>query len=398
MKNTLLLLLTLSIGILKSNAQCTDYVNIPDINFKNALLNDHNIDLDNDGEISCTEAANFTSIMNVNNQSISDLTGIEAFTALTFLNCSNNNLTSIDISNNTALTVLNCYSNSLESLDISNNTALISLSCYFNNLTSLDVSNNTVLEKLGCQYNSIESLDVSNNTALTDLTCTFNFAIDNLDLSNNLALEYLSIGLTAITSIDISNNTALEVLRAQSLGLETLDISNNTALFNLKCDNNNLTSLDLSNHLGLTTLDCSNNELTTLNIANGNNSNLNTGSSDFSGNPGLTCIEVDDAVYADTNWSSFKDATATYSENCSSLALEEVFSQIVNIYPNPTKAKVTFSTPDSIKQIEIFTIGGRKTLTSSNTTINISHLPSGLYLAKITTPNGRTVFKKIIKN
>ena len=49
-------------------------------------------------------------------------------------------------------------------------------------------------------------------------------------------------------------------------------------------------------------------------------------------------------------------------------------------------------------EIEIFTIGGRKTLTSTNTTINISHLPSGLYLAKITTPNGRTAFKKIIKN
>ncbi len=46
-------------------------------------------------------------ILNVNSQNISDLTGIEDFTALTSL-VAINQLTSLDVSQNTALTDLSC--------------------------------------------------------------------------------------------------------------------------------------------------------------------------------------------------------------------------------------------------------------------------------------------------
>jgi Leucine-rich repeat (LRR) protein len=55
---------------------------------------------------------------------ISNLTGIEAFTALTYLDCRVNQLTSLDVSQNTALTLLSCEGNQLTSLDVSQNTAL----------------------------------------------------------------------------------------------------------------------------------------------------------------------------------------------------------------------------------------------------------------------------------
>jgi hypothetical protein len=52
---------------------------------------------------------------------------IEAFINIDTLNCSNNQLTSLDISHNTALTNLDCSINQLTSLDISNDTNLLNL-------------------------------------------------------------------------------------------------------------------------------------------------------------------------------------------------------------------------------------------------------------------------------
>ncbi len=57
-----------------------------------------------------------------NNQNIADLTGIEDFNSLTRLECHNNSLTSLDVSQNTALTFFYCYNNSISSLDLSQNT------------------------------------------------------------------------------------------------------------------------------------------------------------------------------------------------------------------------------------------------------------------------------------
>ncbi len=53
-----------------------------------------------------------------------DLTGIEDFTALTYLNCSNNQITSLDVSSNIALIDLYCQGNQITSLDVSGATAL----------------------------------------------------------------------------------------------------------------------------------------------------------------------------------------------------------------------------------------------------------------------------------
>lgn len=87
------------------------------------------------------------------------------------LNCSDNQLTSLDISNCTALTTLSCNGNELTSLDVTKNSALTNLSCTVNQLTSLDVTNCTALTYLDCQYNQLTSLNVSKNIALTSLYC-----------------------------------------------------------------------------------------------------------------------------------------------------------------------------------------------------------------------------------
>ena len=86
---------------------------------------------------------------------VRSLTGIKDFTALTRLYVWDNELTSLDVSNNTALEELYCDQNELTALDVSNNSALTSLSCDNNQLTSLDVSNNSALIYLLCDNNQL---------------------------------------------------------------------------------------------------------------------------------------------------------------------------------------------------------------------------------------------------
>ncbi|MCF6294680.1 MAG: T9SS type A sorting domain-containing protein [Flavobacteriaceae bacterium] len=158
-------------------------VNIPDANFKNYLIANTAINTNGDIEIQVSEATAFTGTIDVNSLSISDLTGIEAFTALTILACQNNSFSTLDVSQNTALTELRCQNNSLSTLDVTQNTALTILWCDSNSLSTLDVSQNTALTILACGNNSLITLDVSQNTALTILW-SHNNSLTSLNVAN----------------------------------------------------------------------------------------------------------------------------------------------------------------------------------------------------------------------
>ncbi|MEG2459451.1 MAG: hypothetical protein RSA89_06560, partial [Raoultibacter sp.] len=99
------------------------------------------------------------------------------------LDCQNNQLTTLDVSNNKALTELLCTDNQLTSLDVSHNTALITLRCSNNQLTTLDVSHNTALGYLECSNNQLTTLDLTHNSELWYLDCSLN-QLTTLDLKN----------------------------------------------------------------------------------------------------------------------------------------------------------------------------------------------------------------------
>ena len=76
-------------------------VTIPDDNFRNVLL-ESGFDQNGDGYIDYDDAALVISL-NVSDDSIADMTGIEAFVNLDTLDCSGNQLTSLDVSKSVAL-------------------------------------------------------------------------------------------------------------------------------------------------------------------------------------------------------------------------------------------------------------------------------------------------------
>lgn len=178
-------------------------IQFKDPNFLKALIAE-NVDADGDGQITVNEAKAVKSL-EISSSDIKEMSEIRYFTALTRLDCADNQLTALDISNNTALTELHCYWNQLTDLDVSNNTALTYLWCSGNPLTTLDVSNNTALTYLYCYNNQLTALDVSNNTALTQLYCYDN-QLTALDVSNNTALENLDCEGNPLQSVTISES------------------------------------------------------------------------------------------------------------------------------------------------------------------------------------------------
>ena len=94
---------------------------IPDDAFEQALIN---LELDDvlDDSVS-TSAIDTVQVLDVYNNGIVSLTGIEDFIALTELFCFNNQLTSLDLSNHFNLFEVHCANNQLTSLSIKNGNA-----------------------------------------------------------------------------------------------------------------------------------------------------------------------------------------------------------------------------------------------------------------------------------
>ncbi|QNK77474.1 T9SS type A sorting domain-containing protein [Winogradskyella sp. PAMC22761] len=248
-------------------APCT--VTIPDTNFKAYLVGNTAINTNGDTEIQCSEANAFTGQIYLYNESISDLTGIEAF-----------------------VNVTNLY-------------------CAFNNLTSLNLSSNIALEELYCHSNAITNLDFSTNTALNKLNC-------------------------------------------------------------------------------------SSNALTSLNVANGNNASF-TGSNDFiaSNNPSLTCIQIDAAFTPPTTWQ--KDATASYSDDCAALSIDDFYLNSISLHPNPTSSILNIEMTQNIKQVSVYSMLGKEVLKTQNKKLDVSRLLNGVFLIKIEDENGKVSTKRFVK-
>ncbi|MEO6174658.1 MAG: T9SS type A sorting domain-containing protein [Flavobacterium circumlabens] len=274
------------------------YTLIPDLNFEKKLIS-LGIDFGApDGKVKTSRIENVTTL-DVSWSSIADLTGIQDFKSLTYLNCYVNSITSLNLSHNTKLEELYAPSTLLTSLNVSNNTSLTTLTCSNGKLTTVDISALTALKKLDIRNNALTALDVSGNTQLVNLYC----------------------GNNQLTALDLSANTSLKELIVDSNKLTVLNVSKNPELTLIDAKNNQLTTFDVSTNSKLVKLGLSNNLLTSLNLKNSNNTNLTLPDTNFKNNLSLKCIQVDDVAYSDANWATIKDVNAKYNLDCTAYTL-----------------------------------------------------------------------------
>jgi len=414
----ILILLNLLFTLSFSYAQI---VNIPDTNFKDALLNHTpTIDTNADGEIQVLEAEAITNSIIVNSKDISDLTGIEAFINITGLDCSFNNLTSLDCLPLSHLTYLECRFNDITNLSFPS--TIIHLFCLGNKLESLDVSNHTSLYELFCGFNpNLININVNGCTSLYQLNFEHLVDLTNIDLSNTPNIRHLEIpqnGLTSLNishlpylmslycgsnqleTIDLSNNPNLGILTVEFNNLIELDISNNLLIWDLWFTSNNISSINLSEHNYIERLRCSGNDLTYLDIRNGNN--INIYSFDAQNNPNLTCIYVDDSEYSADNW-TYIDENSTFVETeieCDALSVIEINEiEYITIYPNPFTDCIVldFNDNKTFNKICIYDSLGKLVKESKRLEIKTKDLSNGIYFVRVEFENGNSLTKKIIK-
>ncbi len=208
-------------------------ISISDTNFEQWLV-DEQIDSDGlvNGGISDCDAKKVTELNIPPLQGIADLTGISAFTNLEVLSIPENDLVTLDLSNNTKLISVNCYFNFLEQIDITNCGQLASLNVSDNFLTALNISG----------INDLQSLDARTNQ---DLSC-----IQVKDLAE---AEAKSSGRRPQWRVDASSSFSLNcptnVVRSSLSKYEKLRIrnekltKNNVFLFPTRIRNGKLTIL-----------------------------------------------------------------------------------------------------------------------------------------------------------
>lgn len=256
---------------------------IPDPVFEQFLI-DENIDSDNtvNGQVLISDVSSVTSL-NLTGYNIQNFEGLQFFADLT------------------DFTLINDQANNINDIDFYGNLQV-------RNISIINVPN-------------LANVSVLENTQLVSLTVvTRGELFNSIDVSNNINLNDLSLADNAITSIDIANNTNIVDLSVALNPITNIDLSNLTQLVNLDTYESSITSLDITSNRVIRNLNCDNGALEFVNLKNGFNQFILT--VDLSGNPSLSCIEVDDFTYANTapNW--LKDIGAIYANNCNPIAID----------------------------------------------------------------------------
>ena len=138
-------------------------------------------------------------------------------------------------------------------------------------------------------------------------------------------------------------------------------------------------------------------------------------------NPNLTCIEVDDTIWSETNWmmtndplvslglSPNIDSTSSFSTNCNNPCtitdINEHTFMTINAYPNPFSSSTTLEFPNYSQEphtLSVYDITGNRirmveNITSNKMVVERDDLSDGIYLFELRsatqTLNGKLVVK-----
>ena len=238
---------------------------------------------------------------------------------VTYLSCSDNQLTALDVSQNTALTMLDCSENQLTTLDVSQNTALRGFDCFNNQIKGAEMTRlvNSLPDRTGilsgsfvvvrepglegniCLKSHVAIAKRKNwNTQKYDSDTEEYDAYEGEEAGPNvitfttakavgekitLYIKYSGAAptLSGLNGTPKDGDWSTHTLTSQNVTitgdvtsfdcyknqLTTLDVSQNTALTKLDCSKNQLTTLDVSQNIALTTLYCHKNQLTALDVS-----------------------------------------------------------------------------------------------------------------------------------
>lgn len=130
---------------------------------------------------------------------------------VTGLDCSDAQLTDLNVSQMPTLTKLWCNNNALTALDTRALADLEMFQCIGNQLTELDITANKKLLELDCSENKLTQIDLSSCEKLT-LFLAYHNAIGQIDLSHNAELIGIDLSENQLSALSVAANPKLETI------------------------------------------------------------------------------------------------------------------------------------------------------------------------------------------
>ncbi len=186
------------------------------------------------------------------------------------LSCRDNDLTHLNVQRQKKLEILDCSNNRLKSIDVSENKNLKRLYADNNELLSLNMGNVNSLEELFCSHNKIGSIDLTHCQNIKRISLHHN-ALNVINIQNARQLLSLDITKNRIQEIDLGNNSFLKWFSCVDNRIETLGLEHNTAIEELYCGDNKIKRLDLQHLSKLKILNCKLNAIDALDLHNNKN-------------------------------------------------------------------------------------------------------------------------------
>jgi hypothetical protein len=304
----------------------------------------------------------------INTTNLASLNGLSNLTTINgTLSLGNTNISNLDgISNlNTVSGIGLSQNNSLTNIQgLSNVAGIMSGAITIfqnNNLTNLSGLQNITQAS---SINITENLTLQNLNGLAGITTLTNNISNTLQIQQNNALTSLD-GLNNLTTF--TNNGGVKIIGNQALtSIDALAQINNLILIDI-LDNSNLSTCAIASVCSLL--------------------NVNNSNAFISGN-GTNC--------------SSKIVVQNICTTLSSSDFE--LESNLKIYPNPFNSQITFDFGNSYENVTVLIhdITGKqlyKNSFSGNQLVvnNLGNLPSGIYVATLTTENGTSITKKIVK-
>lgn len=154
-------------------------------------------------------------------------------------------ITSQDIRLTGDITKLEVHNNGLQTLNLNKAKNLTSLECSYNQIQALDFSHNALIKRIKCENNQLATLTLTGCSSLDYLDCTGN-KLNALDLSTNTSMWSLWCESNQFTSLDVTMCKDLMYFACSGNQLTELNLSKNAELAHIFCSENKISSLDLS--------------------------------------------------------------------------------------------------------------------------------------------------------
>ena len=419
-----------------------EYLDLNHVNFSQIALNLSNknmlsyLNLQNSDiyELDCSNSKLTTLIMN-------------GCSNLHILDCSNNLLTSLDLSGlnitgeayylgsgaNTLAHYkggVNCSHNNLTSLNIANLTTNF-LNCSYNNLTSLNAGTLTLVKMpnipvsaipepslyFDCSHNQLNSLAVNGSFVIQYFDCSYN----NLTMLNvpDMVTQFFSCNNNNLTSLTISDTSEINILNMSYNSMTSFvspalpEVTDPNGIMNpfntnhsLNCSHNQLTFLNLNN-TQIPSVNASDNNIHTLFVKNGILNDM----MDLQNNPDIQSVCADDdpidpanSPYSEVNYYQDMLPLASVGSNCNAGVLavsEKAMEGKITLYPNPAKDRVQINAGSAVSSVNMYDMQGRLVKRHSGTgsaseEIMLDDVPAGNYIFRVITQKG-SFTRKVIK-